>query len=154
MKLSTSIAERVAAMTATATKETSCLRKGVGAAIVKVTKNNHLLVVAVGFNGPSGLQNKCTNVQGNCGCSHAEPRAIMRYLRSGVKDRGILLCSYSPCTNCANIIVDSGCVKGVVYDTFTHHDPRGAEIIARAMPIMSLKLLDERILKEWSDDQA
>ncbi len=49
----------------------------------------------------------------------------------------IMVCTYSPCTNCANIIIDSGIVKGIVWDILTEHDKRGAEFLRSAMDVIT-----------------
>ena len=57
------------------------------------------------------------------------------------KENGLLdclvFCTYSPCTNCANIILDAGIVQAVFYDTLTKHDQRGVEFLEAAMPVFT-----------------
>ncbi len=84
--------------------------------------------LATTMNGPSGTE--CTNKVGDCGCSHAEPRVlfyIARFLRC--TQPYTMVCTYSPCTNCANIIVDSKLIDTVYYETLTEHDKRGVAIL-------------------------
>jgi deoxycytidylate deaminase len=55
-------------------------------------------------------------------------------MRGGWLARGhvrklILLCTYSPCTNCANIINDSAIINGVVYRHLTQHDTLGVDLL-------------------------
>lgn len=129
-----------------AKKNTTCLRKAVGCGLVHWSGT-----VVFANNGPSVKNAVCSNVVGNCGCSHAEPRAIIRALKSGLTKGFILVCTYSPCTNCANIIIDSGIVELVVYKILTEHDVRGSELLANVMPTIQLKDIGNRIneIKNW-----
>lgn len=125
----------------------TCKRKAVGCSIIEANNKEETLErVIITHNGPSGLNNKCSNVVGNCGCSHAEPRAILKYLKllgKKYKDNvwSIMICTYSPCTNCANIIVDSNIITAVVYKILTEHDIRGAEILKRSLRIFTVEEL-------------
>lgn len=90
-------------------------------------------------NGPSALGDACINVVGNCGCAHAEPRAILAAVNLlNRADDMALVCEYSPCTSCANIIVDSIHepvelpIRDVYYRILTEHDKRGVEILKAA----------------------
>lgn len=112
----------------------TCKRKGVGVSLVRLGTTNHSPhLILRGKNGPSSKGHECSNVVGNCGCSHAEPRAILNYLRKRgepkLKPGLILLSTYSPCTNCANIINDSGIIRAVIYDIRTEHDTRGIDLL-------------------------
>jgi deoxycytidylate deaminase len=76
--------------------------------------------------------NECTNEVGNCGCAHAEPKAILKYIRLlGLQD-AYMICEYSPCTHCANFIIESKTIEAVYYDILTEHDTRGAELLQKA----------------------
>jgi len=123
----------------------ACKRKSVGCALLRVDYFPYY-AMAQTHNGPSRYPHVCTNEVGNCGCSHAEPRAVMSALRTigkynyvGVKL--LCLCQYSPCTTCANILIDSGLICGCVYETLTKHDRRGAQFLSEVMPVLSLKEL-------------
>jgi deoxycytidylate deaminase len=99
-------------------KETKCLRKGVAASLILL--RNRFVIMR--FNGPSRNGVSCLNIKGACGCSHAEPRVLMDACRMRWEyHSAIMLCTYSPCVNCANIILDSGIVCGVVYKIFAPH---------------------------------
>lgn len=88
-------------------------------------------------NGPSG-SHPCSGETGNCGCAHAEPRLIDKLRESIATDAwwtaipSILICRYSPCSQCANRIVDQqpDILQMVVYDEVTTHDMRGLQILA------------------------
>jgi deoxycytidylate deaminase len=129
-----------------AVKETTCLRKGVGCAIIRLTEH-WIDTLTVTFNGPSRKGAVCTNEVGNCGCSHAEPRAIQTLLGrygEGCSNHYWMLCTYSPCTTCANIIIDSGLFSegGVIYHYLTNHDVRGDEFLRAVMPVVTAKEIE------------
>ena len=79
------------------------------------------------FNGTSWSARFCSNEVGNCGCMHAEVKAILllpmnlRFLE--------LYSLYSPCSQCANAILFCGRVKTVYYVHDTEHDMRGLQIL-------------------------
>lgn len=108
---------------------TKCKRKGVGVGIIRWQgREDDEFPSRYGryFNGIDST--KCTNVKGNCGCVHAEQVAICAALKARL--RGIwLIQNYSPCTHCANLIVTSGIVDGIVYKIDTKHDMRGLAIL-------------------------
>lgn len=127
-------------VTAEATNSTDCLRKGVGCSLTRGRE-----VLARSYNGPSRMTHDCTNVVGGCGCSHSEPRVIMKAMRTtdiGIYGgRTVMICTYSPCTNCANIILDSGVVCGIVWRIDTQHDMRGAEILRSDIQVLKMEEL-------------
>jgi tRNA(Arg) A34 adenosine deaminase TadA len=124
-----------------------CKRKACGCAIIEINIREEALYFFTATNGPSGPKNKCSGIKGACGCSHAEPRAIMNYLkkrRLRIKPayvKTILLTTFSSCVNCANIIVDSGVIDAVTYETLAPHwaaEPNNA------------KAMLDRSLLHWS----
>lgn len=102
----------------------TCLRRQVGAAVVKDKK-----ILATGYNGaPSGLAH-CLDVgclrdkwgvpSGQrhelCRGLHAEQNAIIQAAYHGVSIKGaILYCSTLPCIICTKMIVNAG-IRRVVY---------------------------------------
>lgn len=124
----------------------TCKRKAVGCSIIEANNKEEILErIIITHNGPSGI-NKCSNIVGNCGCSHAEPRAILKYLKFlGKKHKdniwSIMICTYSPCTNCANIIIDSNIITAVVYKILTKHDTRGKKILKQSLRIFTAEEL-------------
>jgi len=131
-----------------AKKNRTCLRKACGCAILKIhSPSDPIITIFTATNGPSGKQNKCSGIKGSCGCSHAEPRAVMSYLKSSVLEyfsnnsynlKIILLTTFSSCVNCANIIIDSGVINAVSYEFIAPHwtkDPNNAK-----------KMLDESLI--------
>lgn len=85
----------------------------------------------------------CSDEIGNCGCMHAEQKLLITLLSNGYDwcratklmypgdmiKRFIFVSKYSLCSNCANIIIESGIVRMVVYNILTEHDKRGVEIL-------------------------
>lgn len=131
----------------------TCLRKAVGCAAIG-KEGEIWTTIAQKHNGPSREGHECTNEVGNCGCSHSEPRVVIAALKNYCEDKKlILVCTYSPCTNCANIVIDSGLFGGVIYDILTEHDKRGAEFLEQAFPgrVMSREELNKLTEKEASD---
>lgn len=129
-----------------ALKNQTCKRKAVGCSIVRLSigwqkaPTEETLIMT--HNGPSVPNNQCTNEVGNCGCSHAEPRAILKSLKKDYGKHLTMVCTYSPCTNCANIIIDSGIIDLVVYKVLTQHDIRGQTFLLQS----EVKILTEHNL--------
>lgn len=126
-----------------------CLRKAVGCAAISFHREMSMepFMISMEHNGPSREGYECTNEVGNCGCSHSEPRIIQKLLRQQVVfDTGlpiVLVCTYSPCTNCANIVIDSGLFCGIIYDILTEHDKRGEKFLREAINIMTKEELNQ-----------
>ncbi|WP_408955452.1 deoxycytidylate deaminase [Natroniella sp. ANB-PHB2] len=105
-------------MTQVITKRSTCLRRKVGALIVKDKR-----VLATGYNGaPSGLQH-CQEVgclrekkevpSGErhelCRGLHAEQNAIIQAALHGISIEGaILYCTHQPCILCTKMIINAG----------------------------------------------
>lgn len=112
--------------------ESECLRKTVHCSIVCPVEG--YCSIYRSMNGPVG-EHKCKNIVGGCGCLHAEPRAILNFMQSHewkMGWSGIMVCDYSPCTNCASLIIESGCILTVLYETLTDHDPDGVSLLNSA----------------------
>lgn len=104
----------------------SCLRRHVGAIIVRDKR-----IIATGYNGaPSGietckekgecLRNKLQIPSGThaeiCYAAHAEQNALMQAAKLGIAvDGATLYCTHQPCTICCKLIINSG-IKRVVYE--------------------------------------
>lgn len=104
----------------------SCLRRNVGAIIVRDKR-----IIATGYNGaPSGietckekgecLRNKLQIPSGThaetCYAAHAEQNALMQAAKLGIAvDGATLYCTHQPCTICCKLIINSG-IKRVVYE--------------------------------------
>lgn len=116
-----------------------CKRKGTGCAAFQLYGNAFVKWPHFKFNGPSIEGHECSNVVGGCGCSHAEPRLTLDLYRAH-KSGMVMVSMYSPCSNCANIMIDSGCYVGCVYDILTEHDTRGVHLLRLAgMSILTRK---------------
>ena len=119
---------------------TTCLRRGVGAVIVK---NNR--VIATGYNGvpkgmrhcsetgclrqklgvPSGKQHEL------CRALHAEQNAIIQAACLGVPIEGsTLYCTTSPCVICTKMIINAGIKRVVIKEPYP--DPLAEEMIKEA----------------------
>lgn len=113
-------------------------RKKVGALIVK---NN--TIISDGFNGtPSGFENECEEAVCNEDGSfkeyktkwyvlHAESNALAKVAKSTQSSDGATLyITYSPCTDCSKLILQSG-IKRVVY-LEEYRDTNGLDFLRRA----------------------
>jgi len=156
-----------------ADKNQICKRKGVGAAILEIDLNTGIISTFTAINGPSGPNNKCQNIVGACGCAHAEPRVIMKYLKHLTiraeahnlmlkkRIKTILLSTYSACVNCANIIIDSDIIDAVAYEILAEHwarDPNNAHaMLDRSLPHWTKLQIENddnysNIIKNWLND--
>ena len=90
-----------------------CKRRQVGALVVK-----DQMIISDGYNGtPSGFENVCED-DNNVTLPyvlHAEANAITKLARSSNNSEGsTLYITYSPCIECARLIIQEG-IKRVVY---------------------------------------
>lgn len=110
-----------------AESESECNNKKVGCSILEIDLYNEMIEHFAAVNGPNVNQEcKCKwnsdtkNI--NCNCNHAESRALMLYLKRFRQNRKniktILISSYCPCVYCANLIIDSGLIDVVAWDTY------------------------------------
>lgn len=121
-------------------KRSTCLRRGVGAALVRDRR-----ILATGYNGaPSGLSH-CLDVgclrekfqvpSGErhelCRGLHAEQNAIIQAALHGVSVKGATLyCTNQPCIICAKMIINAGITTVVVKDGYA--DKLAEEMLAEA----------------------
>ena len=117
--------KRFMEMTELVSSWSSCIRRQVGAIIVKDKR-----ILTTGYNGaPSGVSSckdreKCIRIERNiasgtcqeiCYAVHAEQNAICQAAKLGLSiDGATLYCTHQPCTICARLIINSG-IKKVVY---------------------------------------
>ena len=115
--------------TALASERATCMRRKVGAVLVKDN-----MVVATGYNGaPRGLPHcedlgGCERAKSNipsgerhelCRGLHAEQNAIIQAARSGVNINGAdLYCSYRPCSICTKMIINAGILRVFYYEDY------------------------------------
>lgn len=107
-----------------AAKRSTCLRKKVGAIIVK-NKN----ILSTGYNGSiSGLDHcedkGCLMENGHCiRTVHAEANSIINAARHGIKiEGGTIYTTASPCWHCFKLIANSGINKIIFAELYS--DPK------------------------------
>lgn len=128
------LSNEIEAITRFASQNQTCKRKAVGCSAVKIIAPAVISRLGVSQNGPTFRHGKdwCNGIKGACGCPHAEPKLMLSVESEGLSTMksSVICCSYSPCTNCANIILSSRHkFDRLVYGQFTEHDPRGLEIL-------------------------
>lgn len=111
-------------MTEVVAKRSTCLRRKVGALLVKDKR-----VLATGYNGaPSGLMHceeiGCLREKNNvpsgerhelCRALHAEQNAIIQAALHGISiDGATLYCTHQPCILCTKMIINAG-IERVVF---------------------------------------
>lgn len=106
-----------------------CLRRKVGAIIVK-----NQMIISDGYNGtPAGFENVCEDDNGvtkPC-VLHAEANAITKVARSNnSSDGATLYVTASPCVECAKLIIQSG-IKRVVFNEL-YRVTDGIDLLNRA----------------------
>ena len=119
----------------------TAVRLQVGCVIVKDNR-----VISIGYNGmPSGWTNECEDevfskvskievtkeLVTKPEVLHAESNALMKLARSTNSSEGATIyCTYSPCFDCAKLIVQSG-VKRFVYNE-TYRNTEGLDLLKKA----------------------
>ena len=106
-----------------------CLRRKVGAILVK-----DKMIISDGYNGtPSGFENSCEDEHNNSKpyVLHAEANAISKVARSNnSSDGATLYVTASPCMECAKLIIQAG-IRRVVYGE-EYRIADGLELMRRA----------------------
>jgi dCMP deaminase len=142
-----------------ASERTTCLRRKVGAVLVK---DGH--VISTGYNGaPRGLKH-CEEVgcvrqklnipsgerQELCRAVHAEQNAIIQaaYHGTSTKDATIY-CNYHPCVQCAKIIINAG-IKEIVYGDEAYTDNL-SRVMLEESGITTRKYVTKVIPIVWND---
>jgi len=76
-----------------------------------ITTQDMRMTLATGYNGPPRQLGNlaCRNIQGNCGCLHAEQNAIA--MVDGTLPDKIMFVTKCPCESCASLIVQAKIVK-------------------------------------------
>ena len=123
-----------------ARKRSTCLRRGVGAVIVKDNR-----VIATGYNGvPKGIRHceetGCLRQQLNvpsgkmhelCRGLHAEQNAIIQAACMGSSiEGGTLYCTTQPCVICTKMIINAGIKRVVIKESYP--DALAQEMAAEA----------------------
>ena len=115
-------------MAAVWAKNSYCVRRQVGALIVKDN-----MIISDGYNGtPSGFENICENDMGATKpyVLHAEANAITKVAKSANNcDGGTLYVTTSPCMECSKLIIQAG-IKRVVFSE-KYHNTEGLDILSK-----------------------
>ena len=136
------------AITKMVAKRTTCLRRGVGAVLVKDKR-----ILATGYNGaPAGLRH-CEEVgclrenesipSGTrhelCRGLHAEQNVILQAAYHGIPISGATIyCTNKPCVICSKMIINAG-IKKIYYDE-GYNDPLADQMLEEAgLEIVRLK---------------
>jgi dCMP deaminase len=128
------------AITKMVAKRTTCLRRGVGAVLVKDKR-----ILATGYNGaPAGLKH-CEEVgclrenesipSGTrhelCRGLHAEQNVIVQAAYHGIAIGGATIyCTNKPCVICSKMIINAG-IKQIYYDE-GYNDPLADQMLVEA----------------------
>jgi dCMP deaminase len=120
---------RYLAMAAIWGKNSYCMRRKVGALLVK-----DKMIISDGYNGtPSGFENVCEDENNVTKpyVLHAEANAITKVAKSNNSSEGATLyVTASPCLECAKLIIQAG-IKRVVYGEMYRIDD-GIRLLRRA----------------------
>ena len=110
----------------------NCCRRQVAAVLVRDGR-----IIATGYNGtPRGVRNcddggcpRCNSDTPSgsglteCLCSHAEENAIVQSAYHGIAVKGaVLYTTFSPCLQCAKMIINAGIVEVVYHQRYTIDD--------------------------------
>lgn len=121
--------KRYLEMTRVWSKNSYCVRRQVGALIVK-----DRMIISDGYNGtPEGFENICEdeNNKTKSYVLHAEANAITKVAKSNnSSDGATLYITTSPCVECAKLIIQSGIRRVVFCDTY--HSDEGVKLLERA----------------------
>lgn len=128
------------AITRMVAKRTTCLRRGVGAVLVKDKR-----ILATGYNGaPAGLKH-CEAVgclrenqsipSGTrhelCRGLHAEQNVIIQAAYHGIPISGATIyCTNKPCVICSKMIINAGIIK--IYYEVGYNDPLAEQMLVEA----------------------
>jgi len=115
-----------------AASRSNCSRRHVAAVLVRDKR-----IIATGYNGtPRGVRNchdgGCPRCNSNvpsgtdlsaCLCSHAEENAIVQSAYHGIAVKGATLyTTFSPCLQCAKMIINAGIVEVVYHQRYSIDD--------------------------------
>lgn len=119
-----------------AEQESDCLRAKVGVAMCTGTKDD-LIMRYLAHNGQVNNR-KCSGEQGQCGCFHAEIRGVMKVIDGqmnnlvDLRENWIIVCKWTPCTTCANFILQYGNFINEWWYQYEYRNPRGMHILREA----------------------
>lgn len=128
-KRQTQFDKRYLEMAGTWAENSYCIRKKVGALIVK-----DRMIISDGYNGtPSGFENICEDDTGKTKpyVLHAEANAITKVAKSNnSSENATLYVTSSPCLECSKLIIQSG-IKRVVFSE-KYRNETGLDLLERA----------------------
>ncbi len=121
-----------------------CKRKFVRSTILS-THTSGVTRIFSRTNGPIKDFFECSGELASCGCMHSEQKVIMDLVGSihNPVFQYLMIISYSPCTQCSNIIIASNMIDCIVYDKITQHDLRGEDRLYQVMPVITVRKLEE-----------
>jgi dCMP deaminase len=110
-------------------KNSYCIRRQVGALIVK-----DKMIISDGYNGtPAGFENVCEDENNKTKpyVLHAEANAITKVAKSNnSSENATLYITTSPCMECSKLIIQSGIKRVVFCDKY--HNVEGLQLLERA----------------------
>lgn len=128
-KRQTQFDKRYLEMAGTWAENSYCIRKKVGALIVK-----DRMIISDGYNGtPAGFENICEDDTGKTKpyVLHAEANAITKVAKSNnSSENATLYVTSSPCLECSKLIIQSG-IKRVVFSE-KYRNETGLDLLERA----------------------
>lgn len=121
--------QRYLRMAAIWAQNSYCLRRQVGALLVK-----DKMIISDGYNGtPSGFENNCEDENNHTKpyVLHAEANAITKVAKSGNSSEGATLyVTSSPCLECSKLIIQAGIKRVVFTENYRLED--GINLLKRA----------------------
>lgn len=121
--------QRYLRMAAIWAQNSYCLRRQVGALLVK-----DKMIISDGYNGtPSGFENNCEDENNHTKpyVLHAEANAITKVAKSGNSSEGATLyVTSSPCLECSKLIIQAGIRRVVFTENYRLED--GINLLKRA----------------------
>lgn len=103
-------------------KRSTCQRASVGAVLARDGR-----IISMGYNGaPAGLPH-CDHPADGEPCTrtvHAEANAIAFAAKNGVSTDGTTMyCTYSPCIDCAKLMINAGVARVVFWELYRDDTP-------------------------------
>lgn len=121
----------------------TCPRLHVGAVVVGRDGG----IVSTGYNGAPRAQPHCDDIgclieekTGRCKRTvHAEANALLQAGKNAVG--GTLYCTHQPCTECSNLILNSGIARVYFEHPYTSQEPSLMEAIVQAYTTANVQLI-------------
>lgn len=117
---------------------TSCDRKAVGCKLYRIQRQVLVDPSTFFVNQTITKAGTCNGESKNCGCMHAEQQAVL-YAKEDARKFTTMLCTSSPCVNCANLIaVSQTSIKKFFYG-LSSSDKRGIAILEESGIVVASK---------------